>query len=260
MYNFFFTLYLPFSKVNLYENGFKERNTYEYYGMVNYSKGLIYKLCCNENDVKDIYVGSTTNFIRRKCSHKSSCTNPNDKAYNYEVYKFIRDNGGWSNWSMILVREYKTSDKLKLKRKERKYIYKLGATLNCSIPTRTKSEWYEENKSDIRKIQKEYYEENKSDIRKIQKEYYEENKHYFEKYSKLYRDTNKLDIQKVKKEYYERNKESIKEHQKQYNERNKDAINLHRNERIQCECGCIISRRNIARHQKAPKHIQLINQ
>jgi hypothetical protein len=213
--------------------------------MVNYSKGLIYKLCCNENDVKDIYVGSTTNFIRRKCSHKSCCTNPNDKAYNYEVYKFIRDNGGWSNWSMILVREYKTTDKLKLKRKERKYIQKLGATLNCTIPTRT---------------QKEYYEENKSDIRKIQKEYYQENKQYFEKYSKLYRDTNKLDIQKVKKEYYERNKESIKEHQKQYNERNKDAINLHRNERIQCECGCIISRRNIARHQKAPKHMQLINQ
>jgi hypothetical protein len=52
---------------------------------------------------------------------------------------------------MILVREYKTSDKLKLKRKERKYIQKLRATLNCTIPTRTKKELYNENQDEIEK-------------------------------------------------------------------------------------------------------------
>ncbi len=43
--------------------------------MVNYSKGLVYKLCCNDTNIKDIYVGSTTNFIRRKSDHKSACDN-----------------------------------------------------------------------------------------------------------------------------------------------------------------------------------------
>ena len=190
-------------------------NVSEYYGMVNYSKGLIYKLCCNDNDVKDIYVGSTTNFIRRKCAHKSACTNPNDKAYNYEVYKFIRQNGNWSNWSMILVREYKTTDKLKLKRKERKYIYKLGATLNCCIPTQTQKEYREQNKQKI--------------------------KHKNEKYR-------------------HQNKQQIMEYKKLYREQNKQQIKRQANEQIECECGCMTTRSNIARHQKSQKHIQLINQ
>ena len=97
--------------------------------MVNYSKGLIYKLCCNDPTVTDIYVGSTTNFSRRKAEHKYSCNSEDAKGYNTLVYKFIRENGSWVNWSMVLVREYETTSKQKLKRKERKYIYKLGATL-----------------------------------------------------------------------------------------------------------------------------------
>jgi hypothetical protein len=59
--------------------------------MVNYSKGLIYKLCCNDPTVKDVYVGSTTNFSRRKAQHKFSCINENKKGYNFPVYKFIRE-------------------------------------------------------------------------------------------------------------------------------------------------------------------------
>ncbi len=92
--------------------------------MVNYSNGIIYKLCCNDQNIKDIYVGSTTNFSRRKAQHKTCCNNPNDKSYNYHVYKCIRDNGGWCNWSMVLVREYNAPNKMKLARKERKYMEK----------------------------------------------------------------------------------------------------------------------------------------
>ncbi len=47
---------------------------------------------------------------------------------------------------MILLRECSATNKKHLKRKERKYNEKLGATLNSHIPTRTQSEWYEDNK------------------------------------------------------------------------------------------------------------------
>lgn len=60
---------------------------------VDYSKASIYKLVCNDITVKEIYVGSTTDFTNRKCNHKSSCTNSSNKNHHYRVYKFIRDNG-----------------------------------------------------------------------------------------------------------------------------------------------------------------------
>ena len=36
-----------------------------------YSKGFIYKLCCLDVNIKDIYVGSSTNFKERKKQHKN---------------------------------------------------------------------------------------------------------------------------------------------------------------------------------------------
>ena len=64
--------------------------------MPNYENGLIYKLCCKDANITDIYVGSTTNFKQRKKEHKADCHNENNKNYNRPVYKFIRENGG--NW------------------------------------------------------------------------------------------------------------------------------------------------------------------
>jgi predicted GIY-YIG superfamily endonuclease len=42
---------------------------------VNYQKTLIYKLVCNDLEVKEIYVGQTTNFRNRKDTHKRACRN-----------------------------------------------------------------------------------------------------------------------------------------------------------------------------------------
>ena len=57
--------------------------------MVKYNESMIYKLCCKDTDITDIYLGSTTNFRCRKNQHKSQCHNINAKGYNYKVYKFI---------------------------------------------------------------------------------------------------------------------------------------------------------------------------
>ena len=121
--------------------------------MVNYNNSKIYKICCNDLNVKDVYVGSTCNFNRRKQAHKECCNNINRNKYNLKVYKYIRDNGGWVNWSMVLLENVNVNSKLELHQKEREYLEKLGATLNQIIPSRTIKEWT-----------KEYYEKNKEKI------------------------------------------------------------------------------------------------
>jgi len=106
-----------------------------------YQKGLIYKLCCNNTSIKEEYVGSTTDFTKRKHNHKRRCNNPNINGYNYKVYQFIRENNGWDNWSMVLVEKFPCEDELELKQRERHFIELLESKLNCFIPTRTKTEY-----------------------------------------------------------------------------------------------------------------------
>lgn len=177
--------------------------------MVNYSESSIYKLCCRDVNVKEIYVGSTVNFIRRKHSHKNCCNNENNKDYNTYVYQFIRDNGGFNNFDMIEVERYKAIDKKDLEKRERYWIETLGADLNKIIPTRTIKEWYKDNKEVINEKRKEHYQDNKEKIL----EYHIR--------------------------YYKKNKEKVKEY---------------REEKITCECGSIINKNHLARHQKSIKH------
>ena len=76
-----------------------------------YSNTIIYKLCCNNPEITDIYIGHTTNFIMRKNQHKNNCKNPNLRCYNYYVYQFIRENGGFDNWAMIEIVKVNCIDK-----------------------------------------------------------------------------------------------------------------------------------------------------
>lgn len=117
--------------------------------MVNYDNSIIYKLCCKDTSVIDIYVGSTTNFRSRKYKHKNKCNSENSKNHNNPVYKFIRDKGGWDNWDMVEVEKYKATDKAELHKRERYWLETLGATLNKCIPTRTVKEYREDNKENI---------------------------------------------------------------------------------------------------------------
>ena len=55
--------------------------------MVNYDKSTIYKLCCKDPSISDIYIGSTTNFTRRKGQHKSVCNNSQAKHHHLKVYQ-----------------------------------------------------------------------------------------------------------------------------------------------------------------------------
>jgi hypothetical protein len=51
------------------------------------------------------YVGSTSNMNSRKSSHKYKCGTEHNKNYNLDIYKYIRDHGGFDNFQMIPIRK-----------------------------------------------------------------------------------------------------------------------------------------------------------
>lgn len=142
---------------------------------IDYSRCVIYKLCCKDPLITDEYYGHTTDKIKRKCAHKIRCNNPNSNGYNIYVYQFIRENGGWENWDMIVVEEFSCENKNQAEQRERHWIETQQATLNKIIPTRTIQEYYQENWDRIQIRNKKYYEENKEEISKYKKQYKKDN-------------------------------------------------------------------------------------
>ena len=94
----------------------------------------IYKISCGDDTIKDAYIGSTNYIKRRTMQHKSTFYNENTKKYNCRLYKFIRANGGWSNWKVTALEEFQCDNRMKKTRKERTYIEQLQPTLNTNIP------------------------------------------------------------------------------------------------------------------------------
>ena len=127
---------------------------------INYNNTTIYKLCCNDITIKDIYVGHTTNFIKRKANHKKSTNTPTDPLYDTYKYQFIRNNGGFDNWAMIEIIKISCADFNDACRVERQYMEQLNATLNKNRPISTPME-KAENMKVCNKI---YYEKNKDKI------------------------------------------------------------------------------------------------
>jgi hypothetical protein len=192
---------------------------------INYQNTIIYKICCKDINITDVYVGHTTNFDKRKNSHKNACNNENNKAYKCYIYQFIRDNGNWNNWEMIEIELYSCENRRQAETRERYWLETLGATLNCNVPTRTRQEHYELNKEQILEYKKEYNKENKDRLNEYQKEYH--------------------------KEYYEENKDRLNEKKREYYHENK--------EKITCECGCIVIKRCLSKHRKSKKHLDNLN-
>lgn len=188
---------------------------------VDYSKTVIYKIVCNDLLVTDLYVGHTTHFRNRKSEHKCYC-----KASDIKIYKTIRDNGNWENWTMVQIEEYPCANGNEARARERYWFEQLNATLNMQFPQRNRAEYYIENKDKILENIKEYRNRNKDKIKKK-------------------RENNKEIISVQKKQYYNINKDKIKE----YYQINKYT----------CECGSICRLDSKTKHFKSLKHINYLN-
>ena len=220
---------------------------------VDYSNSIVYKIVCNDLDIKDCYVGSTTNFTKRKQQHKRLAT-CDKETQQLQLYSFIKENGGWSNWSMVLIDTYNCNTKLELLKIERENIELENATLNKNIPSREKKEYVKQEhiKEQQKEHMKNYRMNNAEKIKIKNKQYKENNKEKIaerqKEHMKNYRMNNAEKIKIKNKQYKENNKEKIAEYAKTY-----------LNRPIQCICGKIYTYKNGPRHKKSKYHIENSN-
>ena len=179
---------------------------------IDYTKQIIFYKFIKKNDTSFIncYVGHTSNWIKRKYSHKERCNTKNNKKYHYKVYQIMRENGGWDNFEMIEIKREICIDSIDARKKEQELIDELDAKMNTF-----RAYISEEHKEDIKKNQRDYYLKNKEIIIEKQKDYYLKQKEIIIEKQKEYNLKNKEDIKKNQRDYYLKNKEKILEKNKE---------------------------------------------
>ena len=183
-----------------------------------------YRIFCKDKYITDCYVGSTSDFERRKKQHISKCKNENDESFCLKSYRFIRDNGDFDNWDFELLKAIDCDDKNTQYIIENEFIDKYNTTLNCDIPGRTNKKYYEDNRDEILRKKRIYYKERKD-----------------------------MMIQKNHK-YYDANRDHLRKQHRIYYKQNKDKLNEVKKQKTVCDCGSIVRRSDLPRHKKTKKH------
>lgn len=97
---------------------------------IDFSKAVIYKIVNRNPDITDQYIGSSSNFIRRRCRHKYNSKTPTASEYNYRLYKHIRQMGGWDFYKMEVIEQYVCESRAELIEREKHYIHHMQCNLN----------------------------------------------------------------------------------------------------------------------------------
>ena len=97
---------------------------------IKYENTIIYKIICLVPDINNIYVGYTTDIIRRKYYHKIKSLDP--KNNKYKLYHFINQHGGFNNFDIIEIKKYPCMNNNQAREKQYKYIKLLNADLNSN--------------------------------------------------------------------------------------------------------------------------------
>jgi len=202
-----------------------------------YSKCQIYKIVCKDPKIKDCYVGSTCNWIRRKSQHKHAVNFESNKGHNEKKAIIIRENGGWNNWEMVLIENFPCENDLQARSKEREWLEKLGATMNSCSPTISQ----EEKKQYIIK----YCEEHREELNAKSAKYNAEHREERNAYSAKYREEHREELNAKATKYYEEHREEL------------NAKCIERSsKKMTCACGvehCVGHKTN---HLKSAKHIK----
>ena len=208
--------------------------------MPNYQLGKIYKI--ESNQCEQVYVGSTCEkyLSNRLSGHKTQYKGYMIGKYmryltSYELLKY-------NDAKIYLIEDFPCDRKEQLHAREGYWIKELDC-INKRIAGRTQKQYNQDNKEKINSQIKKWREDNKDKIREQQKKYYQDNKE---------------EIREKNKQYREENKEEIREKKKQYREENKDKIKAHRSQKVNCECGTLVTLSNLNRHRKSVKHKKYI--
>ena len=99
---------------------------------IGYTKTNFYKIVSKDLQIKQCYVGYTTYFRRRANEHSRKSEIPILSGPYAMLYDFVKNNGGWSNFEMILIETKTCNDSLDAQRIRRIFVEELKATLNGS--------------------------------------------------------------------------------------------------------------------------------
>jgi hypothetical protein len=133
---------------------------------IDYSITVIYKLVHKEDYYNaNIYIGSTTDFTRRKNEHENSCNNDKHKDHNAKKYQYIRANGGWNGWNMVEIEKHSCSDGNEARAREEYWRSHYNAQLNMKRAYITE----EQDKEMRKERKKEYREQNKEKLKEYNK-------------------------------------------------------------------------------------------
>ena len=92
--------------------------------------GFIYELKSKDKSVTGTYIGSCWDMKRRLTDHKDKCNNKKRKKYNYPVYRYIREHGGFDNFEMTIIDSGECEDTRELECGEQFYIDMSGGIEN----------------------------------------------------------------------------------------------------------------------------------
>jgi len=182
------------------------------------TRAFIYKLFCPNGDEGDVYYGSSTNkrvndrFIGHKCHFRNWKEGKKTHMTSFNLFEKY----GVDNCVIEKVEDVVYINKSTLVERERFYIDN-NKCINIQLPGRTRKQYADENKEQL----------------KIKK--------------KEYRITNKEILQSKKKAYNDSHKEEYRE----YCLKNKEKFQTP----VHCECGSICFSRRYSTHIKTKKHL-----
>ena len=180
---------------------------------------LFYIIKCKDELVEEVYIGSTFNFTNRKYQHKSSCNNEKNQHYNCKKYQYIREHGGWNNFSIYVIDRKICIDKLDAIQHEQSLIELHKAKLNSIRAFTDKEERKKQNKIH----NAEYNATHKEETQKYNAEYIATHKEEIKQRSVEYRATHKEKIKQQKAEYRATHKEEIKQRSAKYRLKKKET-------------------------------------
>jgi len=202
---------------------------------IDFKNAVIYKICCADLAVKDVYVGSTTNIVKRRCGHKADCANETRKSYNLPVYQFIRDHGGFDNWGVVVVEPFPCENSEQMRTRERFFMETLCATLNIRHAIQTKQ--------DVKEAKAKYYDTHVEEMKEAKTKY---------------RSAHKAEIIEAGAKYYTTHAAEIKEKTAKYYVEHAAEIKKYKLGCITCQCGIEYTRGNKARHMCSANHIKAL--
>ncbi len=133
---------------------------------VNYNNTVIYKIICKDNN-NDIYIGSTTNFTKRKYMHKWKT----EHNSGHKIHKTIRENGGFDNWDMIEIERYPCKDGNEARARERYWYDLLKGNQNMRSPSLNVEKMIENKKKYLHDYNQKMSKEMKNKKREYLKEW-----------------------------------------------------------------------------------------